>query len=256
MYVEKADFICKNVYINKQKDNYVQMKRILGGISMKTRGVKVIASILVFVLMFSYFSIMQKAVAVATNEILDNSIITGGNETGNVQGNTIFSTLATILGGEPTATGNANVDFDVYLKKNGANVYADRKNIGEENYLYADVIIKNEGYLKSGTISFNSPNFTLGQVTSEYVSKVENNQIQLKQVQNGTTAALVIPISALSGTKVPADGFYKQNPINFSGVYVDKNGKEKNINAQITVGVMWLATTDCELETQIQSAIP
>ena len=110
------------IYINK-KDNYVQMKRILGGISMKTRGVKVIASILVFVLMFSYFSIMHKAVAVATNDILDNSIIAGENEMGNVQENTFLGTLATILGGEATATGNANVDFDVYLKNNGENVY-------------------------------------------------------------------------------------------------------------------------------------
>ena len=223
---------------------------------MKTRGVKVIASILVFVLMFSYFSIMHKAVAVATNDILDNSIIAGENEMGNVQENTFLGTLATILGGEATATGNANVDFDVYLKNNGENVYAAQKNIGEENYLYADVIIKNEGYLKSGTISFNNPNFVAGQITSDYVSKFENNQIQLKQVQNGTTAAIVIPISAISGTKVPADAFYKHNQINFNGIYVDRNGREKNVNAQISVGLMWLAEKNCELETQIQNVIP
>ena len=66
---------------------------------MKTRGVKVIAAILVFVLMFTYFNIVQKAVAIATNEVLENVALTNGENTvSNTQENELLGTIARIFG--------------------------------------------------------------------------------------------------------------------------------------------------------------
>ena len=128
---------------------------------MNKKGAKIIASMLVFVMMFTYMSIAAEVIAT----------------------------------GVSTLTNNENVEFDAYLKDGETKTYAAIKTIGEENYLYANVIVKNAGYLKNASITFENPNFALDkEYTSDTVAKVEDNKITLNQIKNGETVELAIPV--------------------------------------------------------------
>lgn len=187
--------------------------------SMKRKGLKLLASTLVFIMMFTYISIVQEA----------------------------FATNAQNL-----STGNANVEFDVYLSDNTG-----RKTIGEENYLYAKINVNNSGYLKNGTITLENPNFDLaGEIQNEYVSKFENGVIYLKQINAPKEVIIAIPIKAREGEKVGKDDFNSQFNVQFQGKYVTGNGTEKNVSAGASIGLIWDAERSVKRELEPVKVIP
>ena len=190
---------------------------------MNKKGLKVLASMLIFMLTFSYFSVFG-------NVIASNSPSVG--------------------------TGNANVEFDTYLKDGDTKTYAAVKTIGEDNSLYAKVTVKNEGYLKTGTITLRDPNFDIaGEINSSYVSKVEGNVIYLNQINSTNVVELAIPIKAKEGDRIKTEEFSKQVPISFNGTYVNGEGREKAVSNEITVGLAWDAARHVELNQQIERVI-
>lgn len=195
---------------------------------MNKKGVKIIASMLVFVMMFTYMSIVEEVIATS-----------------------VTST-------QSTQTNNANVEFDAYMMEDTNKKYAAIKKIGEQNYLYAKVTVKNEGYLKGGTISVDNPNFKIVEngIQSESVSKVELNKISLNQIKKGNTVEIAIPIQMQEAETINTSEFNKQNTINFVGTYVDGNGKEKEVKNDITVALGWTQEKKAELDVQLTKLIP
>ena len=188
-------------------------------ISMKRKGLKLLASTLVFIMMFSYISIVQEVFATNTQNV---------------------------------STGNANVEFDVYFSDDTG-----RRTIGEENYLYAKVNVNNSGYLKNGTITFENPNFDLaGEIESEYVSKFENGVIYLKQINAPKEVIIAIPIKAKEGEKVGKDDFNSQFNVQFQGKYVTGNGTEKTVSATASIGLIWDANRSVKRELEPVKVIP
>ena len=189
---------------------------------MNLKAKKIIASLIIFMLTFTYVSIMQEAIATSN----------------------------------PTIVSNSNIDFEVYFmegqeKKSGATQI-----IGEENYLYINVTAKNGGYLKTGTITLTEPNFEIdGEIESDAVSKFENNVIYLNQINSGDRVELAIPIKAKEGEKIAVEDFNKQVPVVFEGKYVLPNGTEKNISSQITVGLIWDASKVLNLDHEIKRVV-
>ena len=109
---------------------------------------KWLASILVFIIMFSYISIIGEVIA-----------------------------------SSQTATNQANVEFDTYLKEGETKTNAAIKKIGEENYLYTTIKVNNKGYLKDIVVDLNNPNFKISDTfTAKEVSKIENNKIYFNQI--------------------------------------------------------------------------
>lgn len=190
---------------------------------MNKKGAKIIASMLVFVMMFTYMSIISQVVA------------------------TTVSTL----------TNNENVEFDAYLKEDETKTYAAIKTIGEENYLYAKVTVKNAGYLKNANITFENPNFEIPQdYTSKEIAKVENNKIILNQIKNGETVELAIPVNFKETEYVSAKDLNNENKVSLSATYIDSKGKEKEIAKDITVTLAWTKEKEAQLDMQISKFIP
>ena len=190
---------------------------------MNKKGAKIIASMLVFVMMFTYISIASEVIAT----------------------------------GVSTLTNNENVEFDAYLKDEENRTYAAIKKIGEENYLYANVAVKNAGYLKNASIVFDNPNFVISQdYKSDAVAKVENNKIVLNQIKNGETVELVIPISFKETELVSQEDIKKYNKVSLSATYVDGKAKENEITKDIIVTLAWTKEKEALLDMQISKFIP
>lgn len=220
---------------------------------MKTKGMKIIASVIVFVLMFTYISIMQKAVAVVTNEVNLNEIanevnannaVSDGNEITNTDtssSSAISNFFEALTGSQNgTRTGNENVDFDVYFEKTGNHMYGSEKMIGESNYFYVKVRV-GEGYLRSSSITFDNPNFKIiGAESSNYVLETYSNRVVFNQIPTGTELEVKVFIDSPVGEKVAADSMYKRNNVaSFNCAYVDKNGQQRSLTGNSTLALMW-----------------
>ena len=188
---------------------------------MKKGKMKIVASLLVFALTFSYFSIIQNAIASSLED-------------------------------QTSKTNQANVEFDTYFMENGQKVHSSIKTIGEENYIYATIAVKNAGYLKNAKLELDNPNFKIADnFSAKEVSKVESNAISFNQIKNGNTAIVSIPVQMIVSENIDLTQFNKENTIKFTATYVDGNGNEKQVRKDITIQLAWTAEKLAELNVQI-----
>lgn len=184
---------------------------------MNKKGAKIIASMLVFIIMFSYMSIVGEVFA--------------------SQSTTLSNTLS----------------FEAYFKDGEEQKTAIIKNIGEENYLYLDVNMPIDmsgqhiegyeypvdGYFKNGTITIDNPNFTIDQnYKNDAIAKIEGNTITLNKIDKAVVE-LVVPITFEYKEQVSINDICKETKITLSGTHVNKSGKEKKINVGNTVKLAW-----------------
>lgn len=193
---------------------------------MNKKQTKIIASILVFIMMWTYLSIIGEVLAVS-------------------------------LETQSTQTNHANVEFDSYFKKEDKKTHSTTQTIGEENYLYASVNVKEAGYLKDAYITVENANFTMNEMAqTEKAYQVEGNRITLNRIKNGTTEEIAIPIQMLENSKIAVEEWQKENTVKLTGTYVDGNGKEKSIEKEIKLALAWTAEKEVELNMQIAKFIP
>lgn len=160
------------------------------------------------------------------------------------------------LAGQKTATGDSNVEFNSYFEGGG---HIKTEQIGSQTAkLYVNVKVKNAGYLKNGTISFEDVNFKIGDVTNDNIQRIdkENNKIILKQLNNGSDVTLEIPISILDNDSVSLDYFSKETKTKFSGTYIDGNGKEKSVSNEIVNKLSWEAEAEGTVTSELTKYIP
>ena len=169
----------------------------------------------------------------------------------------IGQAYATSLESQSKQTNHANVEFDSYFVENEQKVHTATKTIGEENYLYAMVKVKEAGYLKNATIAAEGANFTIPEdMQAEAVSKVQANKLYMNQIKNGNTVEIAIPIQMTQNNSIKQTQLNQQNKIKITGTYVDGKGNEKKIEKEITVSLAWTAAKEAELTMQIAKFVP
>ena len=161
------------------------------------------------------------------------------------------------LAGQTTATGNSNVEFNAYFEGGG---HVKTESIDSTTAkLFVNVKVKNTGYLKNGVIRFENVNFKLGEaMENSNIQSIdrENNQITLKQLNNGSDVTIEIQISILNDEQISLDNFSKETKTSFSGTYIDGNGKEKSVSKEITNKLLWQGNAEVELEAELTKYIP
>lgn len=192
---------------------------------MYKKGTKTIASMLVFIMMFAYLNIVGQVFAVS-------------------------------LEAQNSQTNHPNVEFDSYFIVNKNKTHTTMQTIGEENYLYAKIKVKDIGYLKNACITTENANFKMLMTQNSNISKVEENKITLNQINNGDTQEIAIPIQILENSSIEEKELKKESTIKLTGIYIDKNGKEKKIEKEITVSLVWTAQKEAQLDMQIARFIP
>ena len=187
---------------------------------------KIVAIMLIFILTITHFSIV--------GEVLANS-----------------------LENQNTKTNIDNIEFDVYFNDNGK-VHSATKSIGEENYIYAAINVKDAGYLKSAQVEIKDANFEILEGKNiEKVSQIESNKIYLNRIKSGETVEVAIPIQMMQeDTKINLSQFSKESVLSLSGTYVNEDGKEKQVKKDITVHLSWTNVKEAELNSDIITYIP
>lgn len=171
--------------------------------------------------------------------------------------NVIGQVFATSIENQSTKTNNENVEFDSYFTNGDKKEHSAIKNIGEENYLNISIKVKNAGYLKNTAVTTENANFEIAEnLNNKQITKVEKNKIYFNQIKNGNTVEIALPIQMIHEEKISLEQFYKQNIIKLTATYVDGNGKEKQIEKDITVILAWTKEKQSELNVQIAKFVP
>ena len=154
---------------------------------------------------------------------------------------------------ETIKTNNSNVDFSAYfLNENGEKVDKIGKNIKEEQDLYVDVTVRNEGYF-NGKISLANSNFNIkDEIQTQDIAEISDNTVTLNQINAGSTVTIKLKIEAKSSDTITADNLSSSSEIVLEGQYVNSKNVEKakyiDIKGTATVGIHWKSRDDTNAE--------
>lgn len=201
---------------------------------------KVLATMLAVILTFANFVMtgVYGVKSLATSDSLENQSIVSNNE---------------------------NVKFDAYFKDDKGNkIHTKKQDIQEHVKLFLEIQVE-KGYLKNAKIAMlgqdnKNPNFRIA-TSDKQLDMVENidknnNTIALKQIDTGTSIILQIPVASLYSETFDLSNFNKINNITLTGLYIDNNGKQAQIEKTINVRNEWEKQTNIIVEQETKSYIP
>ena len=160
------------------------------------------------------------------------------------------------LSKQTSNTENKNIEFNSYFE---GDTHEKTENIENTTAkMFVNIKVKNVGYLKDAVISFEDVNFKILELKNDYVQSVdnENNKIFLKQINNGSDVTIEVPISVLNSKSVTLDNFSKETKTILKAIYIDSNGKEKDISKEVTNKLSWTAKAEVEVESELSKYIP
>lgn len=156
-------------------------------------------------------------------------------------------------------TNHANVDFSAYfLNTKGEKVENLEENIDKEDqYLYVDIAVKNEGYF-NGTIRLNDNNFNIKpEKLSDAISQISGNEVTLNQINAGSTVTIKLGIEAVKDDVITENTLQAKTKVSLEGQYINSKNVEKekyiDIKGTTEVQVNWKSSeeTKAELEAQL-----
>ena len=159
------------------------------------------------------------------------------------------------LNAQTSETNHNNVEFNSYFYGGTHNQMLD---IGSEDAkIYVQIKVNNVGYLENGVIEFQNTNFKLKDgITNDNIQSIENNQIKLKRINNGSDITLELPIDILRDDNVSLDYFNKETTTKFTGTYVDDEGKKNSVEKEVINKLSWRGTADAELTAEATKYVP
>ena len=155
-------------------------------------------------------------------------------------------------------TNNHNIDFSAYfINENGEKINSAEKSINEKEYLYVDVMVKNEGYF-NGWINLNNNNFNIVQeIQSEGIEEISGNSVRLKQINSGITQTIKLLIEPIREDRINRASFNANTEVVLSGDYINSKNIQADNRSQIsgstTVQLLWKSSQDIasELEANV-----
>ena len=162
------------------------------------------------------------------------------------------SNLRTYAAQINSETNNSNIEFSAYFK-NEANERIDsiEKSIkNEELKLYAEIKVKNNGYL-NGSIEIENSNFNIKEEilpSNTHISSIEGNKINLRQINAGETVEFELGIVPIILDKMPVDMLSKVSTVKLKGMYLEATYEGIEINAEKTVCVNYKPDENINVE--------
>ncbi len=110
--------------------------------------------------------------------------------------------------------------------------------INEENLkINFEIKLKNKGYLKDGVLKIDpNSNFKIGDVDGR---EIKNNEIKLKQITDEETETILLPIKFEKNDEFSADYAKRSNQITFSGIFVDNDAIEHEVERTVNLELTW-----------------
>ena len=155
-----------------------------------------------------------------------------------------------------SATNNKNIEFSTYFKnEKGEKVEELQTSIKMENLrLYAEIMVKNEGYLCDTSLELQNSNFNIkNNILSNLVASINQNKVNLKQINAGETAVIELDIEPAIGETLTEDMLLKSSDLKLTGKYMETSYKGLNINStrEVTLNLQSDEKATAELNTDI-----
>lgn len=177
---------------------------------------------------------------------------------------TILATDFSILGSNlisyasaaDNLTNNKNIEFSTYFK-NSKEEKVDKieTSIMSDNLkLYAEITVKNEGYLSGAVLELQNSNFNIkNTILSDQIASIEGNKVSLKQINAGVTEVIELEIEPAIGDTLTADTLIQSSDLVLTGTYMETSYKGLKIDSTKSVSLDLQAdqSASAELTTEI-----
>ncbi len=164
--------------------------------------------------------------------------------------------IAASLEQQNSKTNHANVEFNSYF---AGEVHSKTFHLQEEAKLYLSLKVSNIGYLKNAVVRITEANYQIDHGNlqeNEKIQSASQDEIKLEQINSGEEVLLELPISILAQEQVVSGYLDKTSQVTLTGIYVDENGKERNIEKTIQNQLTWEANPELELKGEVSKYIP
>lgn len=155
-----------------------------------------------------------------------------------------------------TVTNNKNIEFFTYFKnEKGEKVNTLQSSIKAENLkLYAEVTVKNEGYLSEATLELQNSNFNIkNTILTDNIASINENKVTLKQINAGATAVIELEIEPQISDTLTAETLSKASDLKLTGKYMETSYKGLQIDStkNIVLDLKPDESNSAELKTSI-----
>ena len=153
-------------------------------------------------------------------------------------------------------TNNKNIEFSTYFKNSKEEkVEKIESSVKDENLkLYAEITVKNEGYLSNAKLELQNSNFNIkNTILSDTIASIDGNTVNLKQINAGSTEVIELDIEPIIKDSLSADELMQASDLKLSGTYMETSYKGLKIDATRSVNLDLQAdkTAEAELTTDI-----
>lgn len=147
--------------------------------------------------------------------------------------NSIVSYAASAIN-EDKSTNHKNVEFMAYFKDSNGNKVnvLDTKTDSQDTKVYFQISVKQNGYF-NGQITLKESNFKFKtDVLNDSVSKIDEKNIYLNQINAGDTVEIEIGIEILNNDKFDLNLINSETKIDLRGIYKDETEKDISITSE------------------------
>ena len=172
--------------------------------------------------------------------------------------------LRAFAAGDKVETGHNNVVFDAYFTKDSGKTREIVEQLTNQRTLSLYVNVKDGGYLKDAYISLRDENNTKdtnfnllsGYAENDIIQSVDvtNKVVKLRQVGNGTSVPIEIPIALEGAQDFNLDNFKKDTYAKLTGTYV-YGEEEYPISGTVKLNIKWEGTLQAVVDQTIESYI-
>ena len=155
-----------------------------------------------------------------------------------------------------STTNNKNIEFSAYFKnERGEKVEKLQTSIKNEKLkLYAEITVKNEGYLCDASLELQNSNFKIkDNILSDLIASINQNKVNLKQINAGETAVIELDIEPSIGEILTEEMLLEASDLKLTGKYMETSYKGLSIEATRNVALNLQADENAtaELNTDI-----
>ena len=155
-----------------------------------------------------------------------------------------------------STTNNKNIEFSAYFKnERGEKVEKLQTSIKNEKLkLYAEITVKNEGYLCDASLELQNSNFKIkDNILSDLIASINQNKVNLKQINAGETAVIELDIEPSIGETLTEEMLLEASDLKLTGKYMETSYKGLSIEATRNVALNLQADENAtaELNTDI-----
>lgn len=155
-----------------------------------------------------------------------------------------------------STTNNRNIEFSTYFKnEKGEKVEKLQTSIKKENLkLYAEITVKNEGYLCDAALELQNSNFKIkDNILSNLIASINENKVNLKQINAGETAVVELGIEPAIGGTLTEEMLIEASDLKLTGKYMETSYKGLSIDAtkSVTLDLQADENATAELNTEI-----